>query len=158
MTFSGSLAGVNAALDGMRFDPDANYNGSATLTITTDDQGNSGAGGARTDADTVNISVNAVNDAPEAGSNSYKVKEDKTLKVRPPGVLGNDTDPDGDALTAKLVSGPSKGRLTLNADGSFTYKPKRNFHGTVSFTYGAGDGTAERSAAVVSIKVLAVRG
>ena len=46
--------------------------------------------------------------------------EDSTLASPPPGVLGNDTDPDGDALSAVLVSGPSNGTLTLNADGSFT--------------------------------------
>lgn len=57
-----------------------------------------------------------------------------------------------------LLYSPSKGRLTLGANGSFTYKPKRNFHGTVSFTYGAHDGTAESNAAVVKIRVLSVRG
>lgn len=158
MTFSGSLADVNTALDGMRFDPDANYNGSAAITITTDDQGATGAGGAKTDTDTVNDTVNAVNDVPVASNDSYKVKEDRTLKVMSPGVLSNDTDPDGDALATKLVSGPGKGRLTLGADGSLTYKPRRDFHGTVSFTYGASDGTADSNAARVSIKVLAVPG
>ena len=44
-----------------------------------------------------------------------------------PGVLGNDTDPDGDPLTAVLVTGPSHGSLTLNADGSFTYTPAADF-------------------------------
>jgi hypothetical protein len=64
MTFTGTLADLNAALDGMTFLPTANYNGAASLQITSDDQGFSGSGGALVAADTVNISVNAVNDAP----------------------------------------------------------------------------------------------
>ena len=45
------------------------------------------------------------------------------LTVGAPGVLGNDSDADGDPLTAVLVSGVSNGSLTLNSDGSFTYTP-----------------------------------
>ena len=57
MTFTGSPAAVNAALDGMRFDPSPGFSGAASLTITTDDQGHSGSGGAKTDTDTVAITV-----------------------------------------------------------------------------------------------------
>ena len=64
MTFTGTVADINAALDGLTFAPTANFNGAATLQITTNDQGNTGAGGALTDTDTVAITVNAVNDAP----------------------------------------------------------------------------------------------
>ena len=61
-----------------------------------------------------------------------------------PGVLGNDTDVDGDALTAAPGRAtPPNGTLTLNADGSFTYTPDANFNGTDSFTYTANDGTAD---------------
>ena len=47
-----------------RFAPTANYNGAASLQIVTNDQGNTGSGGALSDTDTVAITVNAVNDAP----------------------------------------------------------------------------------------------
>jgi hypothetical protein len=57
MTFFGAPAAINAALDGLRFDPAANFVGTASLTITTDDQGKSGSGGAKSDTDTVNIIV-----------------------------------------------------------------------------------------------------
>ena len=57
-------------------------------------------------------------------------------------MLGNDTDVDGDPLTAMLVSGPAHGTLTLNADGSFTYTPARELQRPDSFTYKANDGTA----------------
>ena len=58
-------------------------------------------------------------------------------------MLANDTDVDGDALTAVLVTGPAHGTLTLNADGSFTYTPDANYNGADSFTYSANDGTAD---------------
>ena len=64
MTFTGSLTNVNAALNGLSYAPALNFNGSATLTITSNDQGNFGLGGALQDTDTVAITVTAVNDAP----------------------------------------------------------------------------------------------
>ena len=64
MTFFATVADANAALDGMGYLPVANYNGAATLTISTDDLGHAGTGGALSDSDVVNITVNAINDAP----------------------------------------------------------------------------------------------
>jgi VCBS repeat-containing protein len=71
-------------------------------------------------------------------------------------VLGNDTDPDGDPLTAALESGPSHGTVTLNADGSFDYTPDADFNGTDTFTYKANDGTADSNIATVTITVTPV--
>ena len=71
-------------------------------------------------------------------------------------MLTNDTDVDGDALNAILVSGPAHGSLTLNADGSFTYTPAANYNGPDSFTYKANDGQADSNVATVSINVGAV--
>ena len=84
-----------------------------------------------------------MNDAPVAVNDSYTTDEDTPLTWPAPGVLGNDTDVDGDPLTAVLVTGPTHGTLTLNADGSFTYTPAANYNGTDSFTYRANDGTAQ---------------
>ena len=64
MTFTGALTSINAALDGLRFDPDADFNGSAALMIVTNDQGNTGTGGALSAALSAAISVTSVNDAP----------------------------------------------------------------------------------------------
>ena len=69
------------------------------------------------------------------------------------GVLSNDTDVDGDPLTAVLVSTTSNGALTLNADGSFTYTPNANFNGTDTFTYRANDGTGNSNLATVTLTV-----
>ncbi len=68
-------------------------------------------------------------------------------------MLANDTDVEGDPLTAVLVDTPQHGTLTLNADGSFTYTPDANFNGTDSFTYKANDGQADTNAATVTITV-----
>ncbi len=55
-------------------------------------------------------------------------------------VLANDSDPDGDPLSASLTGAPSNGTLTLNPNGSFTYTPNSGFSGADSFTYSASDG------------------
>jgi hypothetical protein len=64
VTVRGALTDVDAALDGLRYAPAADFNGAATLTVATDDLGHTGQGGAQTDSDTLAITVAAVNDAP----------------------------------------------------------------------------------------------
>lgn len=64
-------------------------------------------------------------------------------------VLANDSDPDGDALSAVLEQAPANGSLALNANGSFSYTPSPGFVGQVSFTYRASDGEALSSIATV---------
>lgn len=64
------------------------------------------------------------------------------------GVLSNDGDPDGDDITAALVSGPSGGTLEFAADGSFTYTADAGFSGVDFFTYEITDGTDTATANV----------
>ena len=90
---------------------------------------------------TVTLTVTSSNTAPVAAGDSYATDQDTPLTVPAPGVLGNDTDGDGDALTAALVSGPVNGTLSLNPDGGFTYTPAAGFSGSDSFSYVAQDGT-----------------
>ncbi len=75
------------------------------------------------------------NQPPWAEDDYYSVLHDQTLSDPAPGVLWNDYDPEGDPLTAQLVSGPQNGSVTLNPDGSFTYEPDPGFAGQDSFTY-----------------------
>ncbi|NJN76190.1 MAG: DUF4114 domain-containing protein, partial [Synechococcaceae cyanobacterium RL_1_2] len=63
-TFTGTAADANAALATLTYSPNANYNGPDTLTVTTEDQGNTGTGGNLIDTDQIAITVNPVNDAP----------------------------------------------------------------------------------------------
>ena len=71
------------------------------------------------------------------------------------GVLSNDSDDDGDEITAVLDNDVLSGTLTLNTDGSFTYTPDTNFVGTDSFTYHANDGTDDSNIVTVTITVTA---
>jgi VCBS repeat-containing protein len=84
------------------------------------------------------------------------VDEDSVLLATGAGILANDTDTDGDPLSAALVSGPSHGSLHLAADGSFRYAPGANYHGPDSFTYKSEDGIAGSNVATVSITVRSV--
>jgi hypothetical protein len=90
---------------------------------------------------------------PQAVNDSYMATAGSTLTVTAPGVLANDTDPDGDPLTAVLVSGPAHGTLTLNTNGSFSYTPNAGFLGTDSFTYQANDGYLNSKTATVTLAV-----
>jgi hypothetical protein len=68
-------------------------------------------------------------------------------------VLGNDSDADGDPLTALKASDPLHGSVALNAYGSFDYTPDAGFAGTDSFTYQANDGALKSAPVTVSIFV-----
>ena len=90
---------------------------------------------------------------PVAVNHAYTATEYTSLTEAAPGVLANDTDPEGKSLTAQLATGPSDGTLTLSANGSFTYTPTGSFTGTDSFTYTANDGEANSNPATVTITV-----
>jgi hypothetical protein len=99
------------------------------------------------------------NTAPVANNDSYSVDQDTTLNVAAPGVLSNDSDADGDAISAVRVSDVSNGSLTLDSDGSFTYAPDAGFTGSDSFTYQARDSAgADSNVASISITVNATGG
>ena len=66
-----------------------------------------------------------------ARDDAYATAAGTTLTVPAPGVLDNDTDPDGDALTAELSTDVSHGSLTFSFDGSFTYTPSNGFTGEI---------------------------
>src|SRR4029450_7734354 len=102
------------------------------------------------------LAVGAANDAPVAVNDSYGTSEDTPVTVPAPGVLGNDTDQDGNPLTALVVTAPAHGTLALNADGSFTYTPNADCNGSDSFTYRASDGTTDSNVATVNLSVVAV--
>jgi len=102
MTFTGAIADVNAALDGLTFTPDANYNGSTSINISTDDLGNTG-GGALGDYDTVNITVSPVNDAPVLGALADRNLDEGIMDSLQAGASDADF---GDTLTYSLVSAP----------------------------------------------------
>lgn len=99
------------------------------------------------------FTVRPANRAPVALPDRFAGAGGQTLRVRFPGVLGNDADPDGDRMLAVLSSNVGSGTLQLNGDGSFTYTPSAGFAGEDSFTYRAWDGRAYSGRATVTIEV-----
>lgn len=130
--------------------PDPDFSGADSFTYKVSD------GMSESNVATVTISVTEVNDAPVAGDDAYSTVEDMPINIVAPGVLENDTDADGDVLSAVLVSNPTSGVLTLNADGSFGYTPNAEFGGSDSFVYTASDGTASSPEATATINVTPV--
>ncbi len=100
----------------------------------------------------------SVNGPPVSDNDGYATSEDVPLVVSASdGVLQGDSDPNGDALTAVLESGPSQGTLNLASNGSFTYTPAANYDGpSDSFTYRASDGSLTSGVATVTIAISAV--
>ena len=135
---------------GFTYTPAANFNGTDTFTYQAGD------GTAQSNPATVTMTVTRVNDPPAATDDAYSTAEDTPRTVPAPGVLGNDSDPDGDQLTAVVASGPGHGSLTLRADGSFAYTPAADFNGTDTFTYRASDDTLNSNLATVTITVTAI--
>lgn len=93
------------------------------------------------------------NTAPVANNDSYTTPYQTALNVPAAGVLTNDTDANGDALSAVLVSNPTHGTLSLNANGSFTYTPAAGYSGSDSFTYKANDTGLDSNVATVNLTV-----
>lgn len=71
----------------------------------------------------------------------------------PGGVLHNDTDVEGDPLSAILVDDVQHGTLALAGDGTFSYQPQAGFVGDDSFTYQSSDGQLRSNTATVTIQV-----
>ncbi len=101
---------------------------------------------------TARITVTGSNDAPIAGDDAYVLDEDHELQIDPAaGVHANDVDVDGEPLSAVLYEGPAHGMVALNPDGSFTYTPDANYHGTDTFQYRTNDGLAPSGIATVTL-------
>ena len=124
------------------YTPVANWYGTDTFDYRVSD-------GELTATATITVIVQPFNDAPAAVADAYQVTEDTALTVGAPGVLANDTDFEGDPLTASLVGAPANGVLALNSDGSFTYNPDADFFGTDSFSYQAVDSNGLAGTTVV---------
>ncbi|WP_163832365.1 S8 family serine peptidase [Spartinivicinus ruber] len=125
------------------------------LTLTVKDDNNA------TDSDTVRIEVckksctSSGNESPVAQDDTYNLASaSDTLTINVPGVLNNDSDPNGDPLTAQLVGGPANAQtFTFNPDGSFSYTHDGGVTTNDSFTYQASDGVNQSEIATVTLTI-----
>jgi hypothetical protein len=151
MKFVGAIADIQAALDGLRYTPDANYNGPATITISTDDMGGTGDA-AQSDTDTVDLTVTPVNDPP-----TFTKGPDQSLleDAGPQSIAGWATnmssgpaDESGQTLTFHLsADNPTMFSVQPAIDpatGTLTFTPAPNANGsaTISVTLQDSGGTA----------------
>ena len=124
VTFTGQIDAVNAALATLSYQGQLNYNGADQLSVTVNDQGNTGAVSALSDTGTVDIAVQAVNDAPQLTlPGAQSVNEDVPLAIS--GIAIDDVD---------VAAGDLQ--VTLSVDhGALT------FGDTTGLTFTTGDGS-----------------
>jgi putative nucleotidyltransferase with HDIG domain len=147
-----SLAGGTLSSNGsgsFTYIPDPSFVGADSFTYVVRDVDGATSSGS------VTIAVTAVQHAPVAGSDSYGTAQNTPLTVSAPGLLANDGDPDGDAVSVITTpeSTPANGSVVLAADGSFTYTPVGGYSGTDSFTYRVEDGTGRSAIGSVTVTV-----
>ncbi|ENN2392928.1 tandem-95 repeat protein [Vibrio alginolyticus] len=119
------------------FTPTADWNGSETLTFTATDPSSESV------SQTVNFTVAPVADIE---SDRATVVEDTPTIIK---VLGNDTfEGDDKVVSLDTNHGPANGTVSVNLDGSVTYTPNDNYHGTDSFTYIVTSGGVSESTTV----------
>ncbi|MFJ5369929.1 Ig-like domain-containing protein, partial [Bosea sp. CER48] len=154
IVLSGTRDALNAYLAGGTapiYQPVANSNAAVTLTMLTDDGGNSGAGGPLTDSDVATIMLDGENDPPVVSAPPPSGPEDTPIAGA---VVA--TDPDGDALTFTLTAPPANGTVSLAADGSYVYTPHTNFNGTDTFAITVDDGNGGVVIVPISVTITPV--
>ena len=118
--------------------PDADYYGDDAFEYTISD-------GSATATAAVMLTVHPVNDAPVAEDDAAQTLEDNAVAIP---VLDNDSDPEGSSLSVESVTRPGNGTASANADGTVSYTPNENYHGTDAFQYTVTDGEATATATV----------
>jgi uncharacterized repeat protein (TIGR01451 family) len=129
------------------YTPAPDWQGTVTFTYAASD------GGLTSSPVAVALTVHPVNDPPTARGDTWTGSGGQPLFVAAPGVLANDTDMDGDPLTALLVRGPARGTLVLTPAGGLTYHPPAGFVGQETCIYRASDGQATSGEATVLLVV-----
>lgn len=164
VTLIGTASQLNTTFsnfEGITYTSDANFNGSDALTVTTSD-------GELTDIDTVPITINSVNDAPETQPVSVSANEDAPSIV----IELSGSDVDGNVASFRIASEPENGTLFLDASlatkldvndtvnavnnsASVFFVPENNFTGEISFDFAAidNDGAEDPTPAIATINV-----
>jgi membrane carboxypeptidase/penicillin-binding protein PbpC len=143
MEFTGTLVNINTALAGMSFNPTVDFNGNSTLSIETNDQGNTGAGGALTDTDTINIIIRSVNNAPSFTQGADQtVDEDLGAKTVNNWATNISAGPSNEASQTLSFT------VTNDNNSLFEVQPAIDVNGNLSFT------TAANAAGIAVVSVV----
>ncbi len=165
MTFTGTAADINAALEGMTFHPVPDYNGPALLSLTTNDGGNFGSGGTLSDADTVAITVTPVVDIT---NDTVTTLEDTAITFNViTGTNGATADSFEGSPAVSAINGTpvilgssvviANGSVRVDAtSGLLTFTPTGNYNGQTSFTYTVTSPTGVTETATVTVNVTPV--
>ncbi len=100
-------------------------------------------------SDPTTVTITLTNGLPVAVADAAATTKDVAVIIN---VLANDSDGDGDPLTAVLVGGPAHGTLT-QTDGTFIYTPAEGYVGPDAFTYLATDSLNNSAAQTVTVTV-----
>ncbi|WP_013334653.1 putative Ig domain-containing protein [Gloeothece verrucosa] len=113
LIFTGTLANLNAALNNLVYRSNNNFSGDDPLTITVNDLGNTGSGGALEVIKTLNITVTALNSPPVADEDKLLTVDQNSgansLNIKPP----TDVDQDLLTITVTAIPEPAKGSIKL---------------------------------------------
>ncbi|GGC02122.1 peptidase M11 [Marinobacterium zhoushanense] len=130
------------------FTPAKGFSGTETFNYSISD----GQGGSASATVSVDVAAAPVtNSAPVAQNDTASTDYEQAVIIN---VLGNDSDPDGDALTVTQVNNLN-GSALINANGTITYTPAKGFSGTVTFSYSISDGQGGSASATVNVDVAA---
>jgi hypothetical protein len=140
---TGTRADVNAKLATLVYSPPQDFIGTAHVTLVTSDGGATGSGGAKTDTDSITITVAPYNDPPVAKDDLINTPEGTPINFNVLADNGNGVDTAGpnegfqtiQVLSIAPTAVPGLQVLDL-ATGAFRYTPPDNeFNGQVTFTY-----------------------
>ncbi len=164
MIFTGSISDINTALNNLSFTPSPDFNGPASLAIATNDQGFTGTGGSQSDSDTINITVNAVNDPPSFTKGpDQSVPEDSPAQTVPnwaTAISPGPADESVQTLNFLIQNNTNPGLFSAGPDisstGTLTYTPTANTTGTATVTIAlmdSGGGTDTSASQTFDISV-----
>jgi hypothetical protein len=144
---NGTVA-FNSATGAITFTPTASYTGSAGFSYTVSD-----TAGLTTSA-SVALTVNAPAPPVVNADSGFIATENQALSIAASGLLANDTDPNGLALSLSGVSNPSNGTVSFNAATNMViFTPTTDYVGPASFTYTVADIAGATASGAVSLTV-----
>jgi serralysin len=155
MTFTGTAAAINAALQGLSYAPFGDYYGADLLSFSVNDLGHDGTGGAKSDSKTINVTISPVADI---AANSAALQEDSPTALN---LLANDSFENAGRSIVSVgaalhgTAGIHDNGTPDKADDYVVYTPSADYFGTDSFTYTVNSGGATETA-TVSLAVTAV--